>query len=518
MRIQGLQSVVVPAAPVRRAAGTIKHRPTLDLLASAALSLALILPFLYFEITISDALPLAVLMGLLSRILFRLVFSSDRSDVFHPSTLVAGYFAVYFGLRCFYLYTVPFFPRLGRNPYDDYIPAALWCACVGYIAFSSGIASDIPRRWLGRWPAPHDWLSFSPVLRILFLNFLGLASLIYLFKTGATVGNRDAGVEFQRHPLPGMVVLFENLIDLSWVAICVFLIAPGRKVARGAWLLLGVSVGILCCKLAISGGKQALVQPFMEAAIVFHYGKRRFRVWEMLAIGIPILMMAFGAVNFYRFVVVAQRGASKNVADVVSRVSSATDMLKEGSGTGTQQSALQQMVDRNAGADALALIMKYTPHPFPYQLGQHWLEIPLTFVPRQIWKDKPVNLPTVEFEHTYMGEPNYFNGMSSMHLIGDLYKNFSLPGVICGMFVLGALLRFFYLYCSPSRSNSAGLFLYAALFPEIIHSLESDVGNAVIMVSRNVILAIAVAVFLGARFAKRTPGGSLSRSVLAECH
>jgi hypothetical protein len=256
-------------------------------------------------------------------------------------------------------------------------------------------------------------------------------------------------------------------------------------------------VAILSAKLAISGGKVALIQPFLEAVIVVHYGKRRFRIWELLAIGVPVLMLAFGVVNFYRFVVVGHHGSPKSLTDVISRVSSTSDLLSSRHDTTSQRSSLEQIVDRDAGVDALALIMKYTPRPFPYVYGQHWLELPLTFVPRQIWKDKPVNMPSAEFEATYLGLPSSFNGFSSMHIIADLYRNFYLPGVFCGMFVFGAILRCFYLFCSPSRENCTGMFLYAALFPEIIHSLESDVGYAAINVTRAAALAVLVAFFLG---------------------
>src|SRR5260370_33708103 len=145
---------------------------------------------------------------------------------------------------------------------------------------------------------------------------IGLASLVYLFRIGMTVGNYG-NREFQQHPPPGLIVLLENMIDLSWVAICVFLVAPGRKSDPSlTWLLLGTSLGMLCIKLATSGGKVALIQPLIEAAIVVHYGKRRFRIWEMLAIGVPGLMLAFGVVNFYHFVVVVHLGSANMFRDV----------------------------------------------------------------------------------------------------------------------------------------------------------------------------------------------------------
>jgi hypothetical protein len=486
-----------------------------DLLAGSAFGLLSFPVCRYLEISLAIALPLSVLIALTGRQFFRLMFNSLNGDVFHPAILVAGYFVFYFAVRSFYLSTAPFLARLGRNPYDDYLAAALWCASAGYIAFSSGVSSKAASRWTRRMPViTQQLLRALPVSRLFLLILIGLASFAYLFKIGLAVGNYG-NLEFQRNPPPGLIVLLANLLDLSWVALCIYLAVPVRNSRRGlAWLLLAVLSCILCVKLAVSGGKVVLIQPLMEAAIVFHYGKRRFRIWEIVVIGVPTLMLAFGLINFYRFVVVGPHGSPKSISDVFSRVSSMANILNSEQGRGIQESALAQMVDRNAGVDALALTMKYTPRPFPYASGRPWLQIPATFIPRQIWKDKPVNIPSAEFEATYMGVPRNFNGFSSMHFIGDLYRNFSWAGVLCGMFFLGASLRVFYLFCSPSPRNPTGIFLYAALFPEIVHSLETDVGYAFINVSRSLALAIGIAIFLGARFRRVSPVGIPQRHVI----
>jgi hypothetical protein len=455
--------------------------------------------FLYLDIKISAALPLALLAGLTSQHFLRLMLGANSSDVFLPTTLVAAYFVIYFGLRSYFLWTAAFFPRLGRNSYDDYLSAALWCACAGYFSFYLGMGSRLAMRWLRNVPVVTRQFGTVPLFRVVVLMLIGVACQIYLFKIGLAVGNYG-NLQFQRQPPPGVIVLLATLVDLAWVAICVLLVMPRKRTEKGQmWFLFAISIGILGVKLAISGGKVALIQPLLDAAIVFHYGKRRFRVWEMAAIGIPVVMAAFGVVNFYRFVVIGQHGSPKDSAAVLSRILSATDLLTSKQDT-VHSSALEQMVERNAGTDALALIMKYTPHPFPYVYGYHWLEIPLTFVPRQLWSGKPIDMPSAEFESTYMGEPRNYNGFSSMHLIGDLYRNFSWVGVVTGMFFFGVLLRLFYGVCSPGPRNPTGLFLYAALFPEIIHSLEADAGYAAIIVVRAALLAVAVAAFLGARF------------------
>ncbi len=133
----------------------------IDVWAGAMFALFLVPVFLYLEVSLAIAVPLSVLLGLTSQHLFRLMFSPDRNDVFFPTTLVVGYFVIDFAARSFCLATVPLFARMGRNPYDDYIPAALWCACAGYLSFSAGIGSNIARRWLRRMPADSfsddDW-------------------------------------------------------------------------------------------------------------------------------------------------------------------------------------------------------------------------------------------------------------------------------------------------------------------------------------------------------------------------
>jgi hypothetical protein len=498
---------IAPNGKVAARRELIEGQSTLDLLAAAALALVLVPVLLYFEIRLPMAAPLSLLLALTGQHLLRFTFNSASLDLFSPLTLAAAYFVLYFAVRSLYLCAAPFVTRLGRNPYDDYLPAALWCACMGYLSFLAGFSSNIAKSWKRHLPVATLQLSPRlPALRLLLLIFVGLGSLAYLFKIGVAVGNYGS-LEFQRHPPPGLVVLLENLLDLSWVVICVYLVVPTKKSRHWeTWAVLGISLGILCLKLAISGGKVGLIQPLMEAAIVIHYGKRRFRIWEALVIGVPALMLAFGVVNFYRFVVIGQTGSPKTLSDIVSRISSAATMLNSKQAARTQASALEQMVDRNAGTDALALIMKYTPHPFPYASGRPWLQIPMTFVPRQVWRNKPINIPSAEFEATYMGVPSNYNGFTSMQLIGDLYRNFSWAGALGGMFFLGVLLRLFYLFCSPSRANTAGLFLYAALFPEVIHSLESDAGYAVINVTRAMALAVGVAIFLGARFRRFSRG------------
>jgi len=152
----------------------------IDPAASGLLAVLLLTAFSGLGIEISLALPLAVLLALTGQKFLDLILHAESRDVFDPSVFVALYFAVYFGLRAIYLQTVALsIDRVGLNPYDDYLPAALWCASLGYISFTLGFNS----RWasargggLGKWSL--NWPRAFSAFRVLPVLAVGLASLI----------------------------------------------------------------------------------------------------------------------------------------------------------------------------------------------------------------------------------------------------------------------------------------------------------------------------------------------------
>lgn len=478
----------------------------LDLATTAVIAVVLLAAFSGFGIELSRAVPLAILLGLVGQRFGDLILYSGKRDVFAPPILISFYFTLYFGLRALYVNFARAESRAGRNPYDDHLSAALWCACLGYASFSLGFSSGWGKRLKAFLPRGYlCWPRVLPGERILLVLGIGAGSAAYLFSIGLVVGEY-ANAAFQRHPPPGLPILLEKMLYLGWTAICVSLAAPQKVVnRRAAWPLLAVTLALLLWRVAITGSKESLILPILQAAIVFHYLKRRLRAWELAAITLPAVLLAFGAVNFYRFVVVGRNGGSpKSLGDVMSRVSSASDYMGTGSQTSGQSSALEQMMLRDAGVDSLALAMKYTPDPFPFAYGKDLMTLPLTFIPRQIWRDKPSISVGSLFEHQYMGMPDNYIGFSSIHLIADLYRNFYFFGVAGGMFLVGVTLRFFYRFASPISRGAAGVFVYAALLPSLGRFLEGDIATIIGELARSCLLVAATGWLLGVRF-RRVP-------------
>lgn len=449
-------------------------------------------------IHLSAALPASILLSLTGTYFLQLAVGANR-DIFGPVTFVAAYFTLDIGCRSIYLLLSSTAHRMGRVGYDDYIPVALWCAVLAYTCFLFGFHSKIAKN-LVRTFRKRDllWPSRVPTLRIVILLALGIGAMLFLlWRYGADAASDQA--ELTANPPPGYIVLLRQALYVGWTATCVCLLAKRVLNKRSGWFLLALSLVFLAVNTAMSAGKQSLLEPLLEGLIVFHYLRKRLRIWQIVAIAVPAVIIAFGALNFYRFAVVAKSGSTKSLSDVSSRVSTAFDRIGSGS-DGERDSAFDQMMNRQVGVDALALSVKMTPSPQPFGLGRSYLDaFVAAFIPRQLWPNKPVYDAGREFEQKYLAMPTFYNGHTSAHLIGDFYRNFSFIGLIVGTALLGISYRWLYLFCSPGSQNPAGVFIYALLLPRFFHYMEGDVGYILVNGSRLAILVFAAALLIGLR-------------------
>ena len=452
---------------------------------------------LAFDFEPSTAAPIAVLLGLTSERFVELALNWKRDDLFAPTTLIASYFALDFAIRAIYLLKATDPLRIGFVPYEDYIPTALWCASLGYLAFTFGFRSQLAQGLVRKLPKALEWPQRLPFIRLTVLLLVGVACSAYLFSIGASVGT-GSSLEFVYDPVPGTPVLLKSLVDMAWIALCVALFRQERDPGRmAAWPLLICSVVAIGFDVVITGSKEAFLAPLIEAVIILYYF-RKLRVWHLLAVALPSLVLAFGVINAYRFIAVGKVGrAPKTFQDIVELLSVTSDYFTSGSSK-SDRSALDQMLDRQEGVDALATIIKFTPEAHPYMFGRELLMLPVqTFIPRSLWKDKPVENSSMEFEQDYLGAHYDYNGFTSIHLIADCYRNFWYVGVACGMFLLGLFLRSVYLFCSPRGGAALGVFLYAYLVTNLTHYMELFAFALVGELIRQVLLLFAVCIFLG---------------------
>jgi len=124
------------------------------------------------------------------------------------------------------------------------------------------------------------------------------------------------------------------------------------------------------------------------------------------------------------------------------------------------------VMNRMAGFDSLALVLKYTPDVMPYQYGKTIIVAPLLLIPTFLWPGKYQFLESVasgvRFGQEYYGIENSVSGVSITQ-IGELYLNFHIFGIIIGMFLMGVLYRFIYMWWTRER-DPLRLGAYTMLF------------------------------------------------------
>lgn len=100
-------------------------------------------------------------------------------------------------------------------------------------------------------------------------------------------------------------------------------------------------------------------------------------------------------------------------------------------------STLESVFGANRGGiTAISHLVEMTPDETPFRYGRTMIDWIVFPIPRALWEDKPVNVGSQLASIIYGA-----NNGTPPGLIGDLYWNFWLLGVIIGMLVLGVVLR-----------------------------------------------------------------------------
>ena len=107
----------------------------------------------------------------------------------------------------------------------------------------------------------------------------------------------------------------------------------------------------------------------------------------------------------------------------------------------TDEEAATSNVSRIAHIALLSKVIEDTPEIVPYWNGKTYLSLFTKFIPRIVWKNKPIENVGNDFGHRYHFI-SIFNTHTSVNLpwLVELYANFGVLGVLIGMPFFGVLL------------------------------------------------------------------------------
>jgi oligosaccharide repeat unit polymerase len=278
-------------------------------------------------------------------------------------------------------------------------------------------------------------------------NTRRLMSIVFLFIIIAAVGTaifiKEMGIEFvvlsnisEKHSyiVEGAVHEKASLGYVRWAAelvapafymLLTWFAASSRKLLSfsGAGVIF---IGLLASIFPIlTSTRTGVAVVLIIALVIWHYMRKPMyihtMVWTMV-IGIFVLM-----------VMSALRKGANSSSEVGSYL--------------TGGKIFESLVgNRNfLGIDKTALIIDAVPKKLPYRYGSTfllWLAAP---IPRTLWLEKPViSAGDIIGDELYLGQYGVVTGGVPPGIIGELYWNFGLVGVLGGMFLLGCFLNILY--------------------------------------------------------------------------
>jgi hypothetical protein len=283
-----------------------------------------------------------------------------------------------------------------------------------------------------------DWPRISILGAGLALWLVGAAAVLYFQiyvipeRTSAAAARGFANMG----PLLTFIVMLGNLLAPLGTLVIAYGYARYRTLL---WLLLILAV--LLAQFGIAFVTDIRGQALMPIAIVIValtlVSNRVPKLWIVGAVA--AIAVAFPILTAYRATIVGERGLSReqaveNLGKVIDEVMAYRDRI----GRGADSEGQQTLLDRAWLEDNVERLFDHAGIDVPFQGGTTLEAIPLAFIPRLIWPDKP-DVPTgLLFNHEFF-HGQWDTYISPSHL-GELYWNFGWPGMLVGMSCIGLIL------------------------------------------------------------------------------
>ena len=315
------------------------------------------------------------------------------------------------------------------DPQTDYdLPVQL--AFFGWIAMTSAYAAG--RIWVGnRRPGPAP--KWEPAtmgkwgLTILYGAILATLLRAYL---GHVLGS--GGV-------------FQFIVSLEWFgAGLLTALARRRELSRPATIGAVAGIAIAAVKMLAIGSLAPFIMLLAAVGFGMWVGRPALqKSWILASVVLLLTAMAFRGVadDFRRQVWFGsiQLTQSERVGVMYRLLRARVDATGVGA---TVWHGVTATAGRSANLDLFANVVRRTPSEVPYWGGTTYVSLVGAFIPRFLWRDKPTKELGQAFGHRY-GYLHWTNRSTAINLpvLVEFFANFSVAGVILGMFVVGLLYR-----------------------------------------------------------------------------
>ena len=436
------------------------------ILAAAVIALALI-SLLSYGFVLSKIL--CVFLGMIMLLAAVTMPRDRRTGIFNPWVIFTLSFVQYYVLGPFetvYLYdamhyATVIYGHLRPIPADDLILSrAIVVSLVGL--FFSWAGYQIYLIGTRRRPPETDsqWVIDRLRLRRVVLVCLGVGLFSYaLFfaKVGlVTYITTPRGMRHFLYAKAEAFGFFSDFVASAFVLASVYLLEKYTDKERRAFILiLAMLIPYAYFQMAIfSGSRITIVRPFL--ILLFYYmlshGRTRLTA-RLVMLGIVMLLFVVIGGIFRSYL-----GAPHADELAVRLLKQGWKHPKEWYGFVTQSMDYVQCYD---------ILLLLTNRSYPLGYGSTYLKFIYQFIPRTIWHAKPQNVTIVMAQ---LFRPAQFaKGVTyNPALLGEMYYNFGMPGVVLGSFLVGIGLGWMYRLGRDRMDSAPVRFFYVTLLVCII--------------------------------------------------
>jgi len=437
----------------------------------ATVILLVVCSWVWLVVTITSDWPIAYFLVWLLLVvaafpLFR-AYARGRLDLFEPITGICVMYVVYFGVAAVHQLNTPFKEgRLSIN-IEDGVEVALLYAVLALVALQVGYGvAGRAVRSVG-WPAPVRRERWGRVFWVAVgVYATGLGARVYGVYRGFHIRFAASQTYGQ---FSGVDILYDYLGFLSTLGFILMaaysFVAPRQLAARVlAW---GAMLPIEVFFAFLGGPKEYFVPLLIAPLICYHYGRRAVSVSKALIPASLLGLVVFPVMTSYRLLDPSYLRRVSLWDGVNYAIGGIWDVVSQFRLLEYAWWGLELVLERLDGIYTLTGVLLNVPDTLEYQWGKTitiglWLLIP-TF----IWEGKYDYLVTViNWGEQIFGVPAGGGGISITQP-GELFLNFGTPGVLFGMFLLGATFRVLHRTLVGHR-RFFGIVIYAILWPIIV--------------------------------------------------
>jgi len=391
-------------------------------------------------------------------VLTRVCRVQRQFDLFEPLHMVFALFLIFYPVRA--LFAV-WLDESWFDPADAATWRGLSASVLGFVCFAIGYKirqrrPAVRRIWLDR-----RWnLQRANAVSLGFL-FAGLAGFLAVRVLGGSFFYfilLDPDIK-----APGEIKSW--FFYLLWICL---LIQVGALVQLGIWLSTGRRPfwTALYCILALLStfllARYFTVLCLIMLALSWHYQRRRIRAIQVVIL-VFLVIGYLGVAGLYREWI--SPGYNLDKAGELTELAGQQKEL-----------VLRYVVGNLEELSNLSEVISMTPSHLPYQFGLTFTPVILKPIPRVLMPTKPLGASALFTRQLSPG--SYESGLvTALGAWGEWYMNFSWPGILLGMALIGALCSA--AYQAMRRSKEFGrVLLYSSLIIVLFSWLRSDFNSA----------------------------------------